>query len=58
MTKAQEWNRRVLEVLEQTYPYDAKLMALFVQDGERQNQLYAERLTEFRKQVEAREGTA
>lgn len=57
MTKAQEWNRRVLEVLEQTYPYDARLMALFVQEGDKQNQLYAERLNEFRKQVEA-EGTA
>ncbi|MEK3744749.1 hypothetical protein NST23_18880 [Brevibacillus sp. FSL K6-0770] len=58
MTKAQDWNSRVLEVLEQTYPYDAKQMALFVQEGERQNQLYAERLNEFRKQVEEREGTA
>lgn len=33
MTKAQDWNSRVLEVLEQTYPYDAKQMALFVQEG-------------------------
>lgn len=53
MTKPQDWNRRVLEALEQTFPYDAKLMTFFVQEGERQNQLYAERLAVFRKEVEA-----
>ncbi|MFJ9500152.1 hypothetical protein [Brevibacillus centrosporus] len=53
MSKSVDWNRRVLEALEQTFPYDARLMTFFVQDGERQNQLYAERLAEFRKKVEA-----
>jgi len=53
MTKPVDWNRRVLEALEQTFPYDARLMTFFVQEGERQNQLYAERLAEFRKKVEA-----
>ncbi|SFJ56717.1 hypothetical protein [Brevibacillus centrosporus] len=53
MSKSIDWNRRVLEALEQTFPYDARLMTFFVQEGERQNQLYAERLAEFRKKVEA-----
>ncbi|MDR7316618.1 hypothetical protein [Brevibacillus nitrificans] len=53
MSKSVDWNRRVLEALEQTFPYDARLMTFFVQEGERQNQLYAERLAEFRKKVEA-----
>ncbi|GED33842.1 hypothetical protein P9G84_25495 [Brevibacillus centrosporus] len=53
MSKFVDWNRRVLEALEQTFPYDARLMTFFVQEGERQNQLYAERLAEFRKKVEA-----
>lgn len=52
MIQSQDWNRRVLEALEQTFPYDAKLMTFFVQEGERQNQLYAERLAAFRKKVE------
>lgn len=55
---SQDWNRRMLEVLEQTYPYDARLMSLLVQEGERQNQLYAERLAEYRRQVERKEETA
>lgn len=52
MKESQDWNRRVLEALEQTFTYDAKLMSFFVQEGERQNQLYAERLADFRKKVE------
>ncbi|KQL43915.1 hypothetical protein AN963_20880 [Brevibacillus choshinensis] len=52
MKEFHDWNRRVLEALEQTFTYDAKLMTLFVQEGERQNQLYAERLAEFRKKVD------
>lgn len=55
MRKAGDWNRRVLEALEQTFPYDARLMTYFVQEGERQNQLYAERLAAFRKKVEMHE---
>jgi len=52
---AQDWNKRLLEVLEKTYPYDAKLMATFTAEGERQNQQYAERLAEFRRQIEQKE---
>lgn len=49
---AQDWNLRMLEILEKTYTYDAKRMFLFTPEGERQNQLYVERLSGFRKTID------
>ena len=47
-----DWNRRLLMILEQTYSDDARLMAIQLAEGEKQNQAYAERLSEFRRKVE------
>ncbi|MGC5328859.1 hypothetical protein [Brevibacillus sp. SYSU BS000544] len=46
------WNRRLLTILEQTYPTDARLMAMKTEEGEQQNQAYAERLSAYRKMIE------
>jgi hypothetical protein len=44
----QSWNQRVLEVLEQTYVYDAALMEKWSKDGELQNLNYLQRLEVYR----------
>lgn len=46
------WNRRLLTILEQTYPTDARLMAMKTTEGEQQNQAYAERLSAYRQMIE------
>lgn len=48
----ENWNRRLLTILEQTYPTDARLMALKISEGEQQNQAYAERLSAYRQMIE------
>jgi hypothetical protein len=47
----QSWNQRVLEVLEQTYDYDAALMEKWSMDGELQNLSYLQRLELFREEL-------
>ncbi|MGG0794563.1 hypothetical protein ABE137_11220 [Brevibacillus laterosporus] len=42
-----EWNNRLLDVLERTYPYDAKLMNLLTGTNLSSDE-YLERLKEFK----------
>ncbi len=49
----EDWNQRLLTILLQTYPSDARLMALLAAEGEKQNQAYAERLSAYYRKIES-----
>jgi len=51
----QDWNSRLLIVLEKTYSYEAKQLAHFSKEGEQEIYHYAKRLAEFRRDRKTKE---
>lgn len=58
MNPNQDWNRRMLEVLENTYEYDAAMTAVLMPDiakqyttADEQNENYRERLLLFKEDL-------